>query len=207
MSLHVAVLGATGRFAPVVPRLLERGHRVRAVTRRPESAAAHRLRELGAEVVLGDLADGASLEAALAGVNAVFAAGTAHKAGPQCEAQHGVNLAEAVRASGAPHLVYVSGAGADRATGVPVLESKRLVEARIRELGGRHSILAPVYLMENLFNPWNRAALHEARLPLALPASQSLQQVATVDVAAFGCSRSSGRKSSPASASSWRETN
>jgi uncharacterized protein YbjT (DUF2867 family) len=185
MPLHVAVLGATGRFAPVVPRLLERGHRVRAVTRRPESAAAHGLRELSVEVVPGDFADGASLEAALAGVDAAFAGGTAHKAGPQGEAQPGINLAEAVKASGAPHLVYVSGAGADRASGVPVLESKREVEARMRELGARHSILAPVYLMENLFNPWNRAALHEGKLPLALPPTQSLQQVATVDVAAF----------------------
>jgi uncharacterized protein YbjT (DUF2867 family) len=74
-------------------------------------------------VVFGDFGDRASLEAALAGVDAVFAGGTAHKAGPQAEAQHGINLAETVRASRAPHLVYMSGAGADRATGVPVLES------------------------------------------------------------------------------------
>jgi uncharacterized protein YbjT (DUF2867 family) len=185
MPLHVAVLGATGRYAPVVPQLLERGHRVRAVTRRPDSAEAHGLRELGADVVVGDFVDGTSLEAALAAVDAVFAAGTAHKAGPHGESQHGVNLAEAVRARGTPHLVYVSGAGADRDTGVPVLESKRVVEARMRDLALRRTTLAPVYLMENLFNPWNRAALHEGKLPLALPATQPLQQVATVDVAAF----------------------
>jgi len=39
--------------------------------------------------------------------------------------------------------------------------------------------------MENLFNPWNRGALHRGKLPLALPPEQSLQQVATADAAAF----------------------
>jgi uncharacterized protein YbjT (DUF2867 family) len=186
MSLRVAVMGATGRFAPIVPELLRNGHGVRAVTRWPESAAAHGLRELGAEVVVGDFADPLSLRSALAGVDAVFAGGTAHKAGPRGEQQHGFNLAEAVKATGRPHLVYVSGAGADRSTGVPVLESKRAVEARLREVATRTTtILAPVYLMENLFNPWNRAALHAGKLPLALPSTRSLQQVATVDVAAF----------------------
>src|SRR5690348_14593083 len=97
MSLQVAVTGGTGRFAAVVPGLLQRGHGVRAVTRRPESPEAHGLRELGAEVVVGDLEDAATLEAALRGVDAVFAAGTAHKAGPDGEARHGINLAEAVK--------------------------------------------------------------------------------------------------------------
>jgi uncharacterized protein YbjT (DUF2867 family) len=186
MSLQVAVMGASGRFGSVVAELLDRGHRVRAVTRDPASAAAHGLRELGAEVVAGDFADVASLERVLRGVDAVIAGGTAHKAGPQGEAQHGINLAEAVAATGAPHLVYVSGAGADRPTGVPVLESKSRVESRLRELvGQRATILAPVYFMENLFNPWNRPALHAGRFPLALPPTRSLQQVSTADVTAF----------------------
>jgi uncharacterized protein YbjT (DUF2867 family) len=186
MSLQVSVMGATGRFGSVVSELLDRGHRVRAVTRDPTSVASHGLRELGAEVVAGDFADVASLQRAVRGADAVFAGGTAHKAGPQGEAQHGINLAETVAATGTPHLVYVSGAGADRATGVPVLESKRTVESRLRELLGRRAtILAPVYLMENLFNPWNRPALHAGRFPLALPPSRSLQQIATADITAF----------------------
>ena len=49
----------------------------------------------------------------------MIAAGTAHKAGPEGEARHGINLADAVGAAGVPHLIYVSGAGAERPTGVP----------------------------------------------------------------------------------------
>jgi uncharacterized protein YbjT (DUF2867 family) len=144
------------------------------------------LRELGAEVVVGDFEDRRTLEQAMAGVDAVFAGGTAHKAGPRGEQVHGFKLAEALRAANEPHLVYVSGAGADRSTGVPVLESKRAVEARLHEVAARNvTILAPVYFMENLFNSWNRTALHVGKLPLALPPTVALQQVATVDVASF----------------------
>src|SRR6266704_3560242 len=46
----------------------------------------------------------------------------------------------------APYLVFVSGAGAGRPTGVPVLEAKRAVEARIRQLRIPAAIIAPVYL-------------------------------------------------------------
>jgi uncharacterized protein YbjT (DUF2867 family) len=185
MSLEVLVAGATGRFGEVTALLLERGHRVRALTREPEAAAAGTLEERGAEIVRGDYDDPTSLASAARGVDAVFASGTAHRAGPQGELRHGVNLVEALAAAGAPYLVYVSGAGADRETGVPVLESKRQVEERIRAANLRHTILAPVYLMENLLNPWNLRALRHGSLALALPPARRLQQVATADVAAF----------------------
>jgi uncharacterized protein YbjT (DUF2867 family) len=79
----------------------------------------------------------------------------------------------------------VSGAGADRDTGVPVLESKRRVEEGLRTAGLRHTVLAPVYLMENALNPWSLPALHHGSFALALPPRRRLKQVATADVAAF----------------------
>ncbi len=49
--ITVAVTGATGRQGGAVARLLfDRGHGVRALTRRPESAAATALRVLGVDV-------------------------------------------------------------------------------------------------------------------------------------------------------------
>jgi uncharacterized protein YbjT (DUF2867 family) len=84
-----------------------------------------------------------------------------------------------------PHLVYISGAGADAPSPVPVFESKRAVEEHIRDLDLPATIIAPVYLMENAFNPWNLDALRGGRFPLALPPQRSLQQVAIADVAAF----------------------
>src|SRR5215469_5485605 len=155
---RVLVAGATGRFGQITELLLARGHAVRAATRNPDSPAAARLTALGAEVVRADFEDRRSLAAAAAGVDAVFASGTAHRAGPAGEERHGRNLAEALAAAGAPRLVFVSGAGADRHTGLPLLNAKWAVEQRISQLRLPATVIAPVYLMENLFNPWNLAA-------------------------------------------------
>jgi uncharacterized protein YbjT (DUF2867 family) len=181
-SLTIVVAGATGRLGrPTALRLVERGHQVRALSRNPDPAIWPSAVELGR----GDFDDPASLRAAFDGVDAVFASGTAHRAGPQGEMRHGITLVEAASAAGVPHLVYVSGAGAERPTGVPVFESKRAVERRLAELAPAATILAPAYFMENAFNPWNLAALKSGRFPLPLPADRVLQQVAIEDVAAF----------------------
>src|SRR5215472_2074658 len=182
---RVLVAGATGRFGQITELLLARGHAVRAATRNPDSPAAARLTALGAEVVRADFEDRRSLAAAAAGVDAVFASGTAHRAGPAGEERHGRNLAEALAAAGAPRLVFVSGAGADLRTGVAVLDAKGAVERRIAELGLPATVIAPVYLMENLVNPWNLAALRAGILPTPLPPALRLQQVATSDVLAL----------------------
>jgi uncharacterized protein YbjT (DUF2867 family) len=179
------VLGATGRIGhPIVHLLLARGHRVRAGVRDPASEAAAELTRLGAEVVLADFDVPETVAAAARDAGAVVAAGTAHRAGPDGERRHGLALADALNQARADHLVYISGAGADRATGVPVLESKRAVEQRIAEVGLTATILAPVYFMENAFNPWNLQALARGRFALPLPADRTLAQVAIDDVAA-----------------------
>jgi uncharacterized protein YbjT (DUF2867 family) len=70
----VLVTGATGRVGRlVVDELLRAGAPVRALTRRPESAAL----PAGVEVVAGDLTVPASLDAALQGIGAVFLVWTA----------------------------------------------------------------------------------------------------------------------------------
>lgn len=181
----VLVGGATGRLGAVVPVLLDRGHNVRALTRQTGSPAAAILRDLGAEVVHGDFDQPESIEAACAGVDAVFFTGTAHRAGPEGEARHGKDFADAAAAAGVPHVVYASGAGADQGTGLPVFQSKFAVERRIRTLGLAATVLAPVYFMENVFNPWNLPLLDAGKLPVALPPQRPLQQIPVVDVANF----------------------
>src|SRR6266702_4531386 len=166
---RILVAGATGRFGGIVDLLLARGHAVCAAARDPAGPEAARLAALGAHVVRADFDDAGSLAAAARGMNAVFASGSAHRVGPGGEERHGRNLAEALSGTGAPHLVFVSGAGADRHTGVAVLDAKRAVEQRIRELRLPATMIAPVYLMENLFNPWNLAAIGAGVLPTPVP--------------------------------------
>jgi uncharacterized protein YbjT (DUF2867 family) len=168
---------------PVIDELLARGHRVLVTARDPSGLSATELAGRGAKIVEADLDDPATLARAARSVDVVFGAGSPHQAGPDGEARHGVNIAEAAAKSGAKHLVFSSGAGADSLTGVPVFESKRTVEQRIRELGIPHTILAPVYFMENAFNPWNVDALAAGRFPLPLPPDRRLQQLAVADLA------------------------
>jgi uncharacterized protein YbjT (DUF2867 family) len=180
---QVLVAGATGRFGELVEVLLARGHAVRAMTRYPASAAAARLREAGAEIVAGDFEDSASIATAAAGMDALFGTGTAHKAGPEGELRHGRNLAAAAAAAGVAHVVYCSGDGAAPDSALPLFRVKRQVEEQIRSLPVPHTILAPVYLMENLFNPWNVPALKSGVFPSPVALDVPVQQVAIADVA------------------------
>jgi nucleoside-diphosphate-sugar epimerase len=66
MPTTVAVLGATGVYGRhLVPRLVARGHRVRALVRRPEAAAI--ATACGADVRAADVFDAAALRAGLEG--------------------------------------------------------------------------------------------------------------------------------------------
>jgi uncharacterized protein YbjT (DUF2867 family) len=181
----VLVTGATGRLGAIVWVLLARGHRVRATTRDPASDAAGRLRSQGAEVVAGDFDDPPTMRAAAAGVDALFATGTAHRAGPAGEIRHGRVIADAAAAAAVPHLVYCSGDGAAEDSPLPLFRAKFEVERHIRRVGVPHTILAPTYFMENVFNPWNLPALSAGRYPSPIPVDRVLQQTAVADLIAF----------------------
>ncbi len=180
---RVLVAGATGRLGMLVGLLLGRGHAVSAMTRDPTSPAAARLRAAGAEVVYGDFDDPDSVASAADGVDAMFATGTAHRAGPDGELRHGRNLASAAAAAGVPHLVYSSGDGAAPDSPVSLFRAKHQVEQSIRSLPIKYTILAPVYFMENLFNPWNLPMLQAGAFPSPIPVELRMQQVAIADLA------------------------
>lgn len=182
----ILITGATGVQGGALARTLfglGRGRAVRALTRRPDAAAARALADAGAEVVAGDLLDRPSLDRALAGVDAVFAVGTPYESGPDAEIRQGVTLVDAARAAGVGHFVYSSVGGADRRTGIPHFESKRRVEEHLSESGLPYTIVAPVFFMENAFSPWALPALKSGAVARALPAGRKLQQVAIGDLA------------------------
>jgi uncharacterized protein YbjT (DUF2867 family) len=183
-SLTVLVTGATGKQGGAVARrLLERGHKVKALTRKAESPAAKALTALGATIVTGSLDDRAALDRALAGADSVFSMGTPFEAGPAAETKQGITVADAAKAAGA-YLVYTSVGSADRKTGIPHFESKYGVEAHVTKSGAKATILAPVYFMDNAVN-FGREQLRDGVYATPLTAGRKLAQVAVVDIAAF----------------------
>jgi uncharacterized protein YbjT (DUF2867 family) len=186
-SRFVLVTGATGQQGGSVARaLLERGHRVRALTRDASSEAARRLGELGVvDVVEGDFTDPDSLARAVEGVDTVYSVTTPFEAGMQAETAQGAAMADAAVVGRVGHLVLSSVAGADQATGVPHFDSKYAVERYVEASGIPFTIVAPVYFMDNLLRPANLSDLREGRLTMPLPPSRSLQQIAVTDIGAF----------------------
>jgi len=185
--MDVLVAGATGRLGgPLAGSLIDRGHRVRALTRDPGSAAAGRLRRRGAHIVAGDLDNPPSLHRAAAGADAVFVLSTPHHGtGPAAEARQAISLADAAVAARAGYLVYASAAGARQAHGVPMLDSKRRVEEHLATLPVPHAVVAPAYFMDNLDYPWNKAVLRAGQWPIPLPPDRPVQLIPAVDMARF----------------------
>lgn len=182
----VLVTGATGQQGGAVAEaLLSRGHRVRALTRRPDGEAARRLAAAGAEIVAGDLDDTTAVLKAAEGVDTMFLMGNSYEAGPAEETRQGIKAADAAKAAGIGHLIYSSVASADRKTGIPHFESKHLVEQHIAGLGVPTTISAPVAFMENAVAPWGIGGLRQGVHAFALPADRALQLVALADIGAF----------------------
>ena len=182
----ILVTGATGQQGGAVARaLLSRGHRVKALTRKPDSDAARQLVAAGAEVVAGDLADAASIVQAAKGVDTMFLMGNSYEAGLEEETRQGILAADAAKAAGIGHLIYSSVADADKQTGIPHFESKYLVEQHVRQLGIPHTISAPVAFMENAVAPWSTGALSQGTLAFAMPPKRVLQLVALADIGAM----------------------
>lgn len=182
----VLVTGATGKQGgAAVEALLGRGHKVIALTRNPDSDRAKRLANRGVNVAAGDFADFDSLVRAATGADAVYAMTTPFDVGIESEIKQGLALVNAVKAANVGHLILASVAGADRNTGIPHFDSKYEVEKQLASLGVPHSIVAPVYFMDNLLEQWNVPALREGKLTMAMPAERRLQQVAVSDIGAF----------------------
>jgi nucleoside-diphosphate-sugar epimerase len=88
-ELIVVVTGSTGKQGGAVARgLLERGHKVRAVTRDPNSSQAKLLANAGATLVAASLEDTAAIMKALEGATSLFAM-TTPSGGTDAETRQG----------------------------------------------------------------------------------------------------------------------
>ena len=180
----IVVAGATGKQGGAVARsLLERGFRVRALTRNPQKPEAQALADHGAEVVQGDMEDRSSMERALEGAYGNFSVQNFGETGYDREVQQGKTVADAAKAAGVEHFVYSSVGSAHRQTGIPHFESKWEIEEHVRQIGLPYTILRPVFLMQNW--EWTREMILGGTLAQPFDPDKPLQQVAVEDIGAF----------------------
>ena len=114
--MRAFVTGATGFIGGHVARKLrERGDEVVALVRSPDKAAE--LRELGCELVEGDLSDEAAIRKGVEGCDSVFHVGAAYKVGVPKSEHEGMwdanvrgteRVLDAAIEAGIPKIVYVS---------------------------------------------------------------------------------------------------
>lgn len=150
--MFILVVGATGVLGKETTRqLLVAGHKVRAMTRDLQKGAA--LREMGAELVQGDLIAPASLQRACQGVEAVLAAahqlmGTGKYTSEAVDDDGHRSLIDAAKAAGVKHFVYTSAQQASADHPTDFCRTKAKVEAYLKASGLSYTILRPPAFME-----------------------------------------------------------
>ena len=184
----VLVSGATGQQGgAIASELLDAGWRVRAMTRKPDSDAAKALAARGAEIVVADLNDEASLLRALDGAWGAVGVQNTWEAGVEQEEEQGKRFARAVKQAGTQHLLYQSVGSAHRNTGIPHFDNKWRVEQTIGELGiPSWTIVRPAFFMENFVSPWFKPYIDQGNLAVGMKPETKLQMIAVRDIGKYG---------------------
>lgn len=169
----ITVTGATGTLGrPVVDLLLERGDRVRALSRNPPADERP-----GLQWVIGDLSVGAGMEEAFAGADTVIHCATNPRR-PQQDVAGTHNLIGTLAAGGTP-LTYISIVGVDR---IPLgyYRVKLEVEGLIQASGLPWGILRATQFHDLAAGVLGKLGLSPV---IPVPAGTSLQPVEVSEVA------------------------
>ena len=144
-ELTVVVTGSTGKQGGAVARgLLERGHKVRAVTRDPNSKQAKLLANAGAALVAASLGDAAGIKEALEGATSLFAM-TTPSGGTDAEIRQGIAVADAATAAGV-HLVFTSVGSANQQTGTPHFDASTRAKSTLPKSASAQRFSRPFLL-------------------------------------------------------------
>lgn len=149
----ILIVGGTGALGSAAARLLlQRGRKVRIMTRDPQKAEG--LKKLGADIVQGDLCDKASLAGACDNVEAVLAA--AHSImGRGAAASSNVDslghkwLINAAKEAGVRQFVYTSAFGAAPTHPAQFYRIKHEVEQYLQHSSLAYTILRPTAFIDS----------------------------------------------------------
>jgi uncharacterized protein YbjT (DUF2867 family) len=140
----ILVTGATGKTGGEVARqLAAAGVPFRALIRNPDKA--EELSALGAELVVGNIADQAFLARALSGIDKAFLVMPNNEEQLILEKQ----FTDAAAAAGVQHLVYLSSLESVPESKNPITQNHVAAENHIRESGMNWTIMRPTFFMQN----------------------------------------------------------
>lgn len=181
----ILVTGATGKQGGATARhLVAAGVKVRALTRKPDSKAAEALKELGIEVVKGNLNYVASVNEVMKNVYGVFSIQNGWEFGTD-EAKQNKNIADAAKQHGIGHLVFASIARCDDNPNLKHFVSKYKSEQYLKESGIPLTALRAVYFMDNLKPNAQGLGLSWEMLRKNLGSKTTLQMIACEDIGWF----------------------
>ncbi|MFA6086859.1 NmrA/HSCARG family protein [Mucilaginibacter sp.] len=197
----ILVTGATGsQGGAVAAALLKNGNSVRVIVRQSSkhSKAADELENAGAEVVIADMDDITSIEAAMAGVYGLFSVQGMDN-GTNSERRHADTLVAAALKTGIRHVVHASVNQTGNHESFPDWDTnrwnkkywldKQYAEETIRNASFKHwTILRPVFFMDNFIAPkvsFMFPNLVNAQIAVAWKPASKLQLIAVEDTGTF----------------------
>ena len=186
----ILVAGATGILGSQICRILvEQGKTVRALVRSTsDPGKVDNLKQLGVELVVGDLKDQTSLDAACQGISSVITTvATTISRQPDdsiraTDLEGQKSLVDAASAAGVQHFVYLSVSGVIPAPGYFV-EAKRAVEEYLRQSGLTYTIVRPGPFMEVWLSPFVGFDISNARVQVFGSGEGKLSWTSLGDVA------------------------
>ena len=187
----VLVAGATGFLGSEICRQLsEKKIKVKGLVRTTSDAnKLTHLKELGVEIVEGDLKDKSSLKNALNGVSAIISTVSSTLSRQEGDSIQTVddlgqnNLIEAALSANIKQFVYVS--FCDMPGQFPLQIAKRKVEKHLAESGLSYTILQPTYFMDVWLSPALGFDYNNTKATIYGEGKNKVSWVAIKDVASF----------------------
>lgn len=184
------VLGATGHTGSMVAEtLLARQQAVRVVVRSAEKGAAWKAK--GAEVAVASLEDVPAMTKALTGAAGVYLLVPPNYGATAWLAEQRQRMdqaAQAVKASGVSHVVFLSSVGGHIAEGTGPIRAARYGEQVLGAVANNLTILRPCYFMDN-WVPGIGMAKSQGLLPTFIAPTAKVPMISTRDIGRAGAER------------------
>lgn len=181
----ILVVGGTGnQGGSVIDALLSTEFRVRTLTRNENSPRALQLKQLGVEVLQGDLNSPESVRKGLEGCYGVFSVQNywERSTGFSGEIEQGKMLADFAKEAGVSHFVQSTMASAKSVNEIAHFKSKDLIEKHIQKIDLPFTFLGTVYFMDNLLDPTKGGAMTFPTLSGSLKSQTRIHLLAVEDI-------------------------